>query len=258
MSGEVSLASTVGDFVQGALYDSYAMGMDSVELVLAVEEAFDITIGDEEATNIRTVGELLDVIMGKLQSSERSMCESQRSFHVLRRSAQEAFNASRKQFRPNAKLEDVVPITDRRLVWFRWKSQAGAANWPELVLPESLSLGLFLGSLAIAVVVTWSIGRFSAFGYWSGLVPGIAILLFSYQLATRLTRSYATAFPEDCARVRDLALLLLARSPEVVGVERATWTRSEAYSVLRNLIIKQIGVTQFDESSRFADDLKMD
>lgn len=41
------------------------MGLDSVELVLEVEEVFKIKIPDEEANRIRSVGELYDSILVK-------------------------------------------------------------------------------------------------------------------------------------------------------------------------------------------------
>lgn len=42
------------------------MGLDTVELVVAVEEKFQITISDEEAQDMRTVGDMYQCVMGKL------------------------------------------------------------------------------------------------------------------------------------------------------------------------------------------------
>ena len=42
------------------------MGLDSVELVMSVEDAFQINISEEEASKIRTVGEFYDVVRSKL------------------------------------------------------------------------------------------------------------------------------------------------------------------------------------------------
>ena len=44
------------------------MGLDSVELVMAFEEEFEIEITDQEAQHIITVGDARDCILGKLQA----------------------------------------------------------------------------------------------------------------------------------------------------------------------------------------------
>jgi hypothetical protein len=53
------------------------MGLDSVELVMAIEEKLGITISDEEACSILTVGEMHRCIMNKVNMSDRSSCLTQ-------------------------------------------------------------------------------------------------------------------------------------------------------------------------------------
>ncbi|MEE9344534.1 MAG: hypothetical protein V3U88_02900 [Methylococcales bacterium] len=48
------------------------MGLESVELVMAIEEEFDINIPDEEAGNFDTVGKLYRHIVDVLYQSGRS------------------------------------------------------------------------------------------------------------------------------------------------------------------------------------------
>ena len=48
------------------------MGLDSVELIMAVEEAFGIEIANAEAETIVTVGDLLQIVLHHLPESERS------------------------------------------------------------------------------------------------------------------------------------------------------------------------------------------
>ena len=44
------------------------MGLDSVELVMAFEEEFEVEIPDDEAERIVTVGDARDCIVGKLRA----------------------------------------------------------------------------------------------------------------------------------------------------------------------------------------------
>jgi acyl carrier protein len=46
--------------------DLGADSLDTVELIMALEEEFDIEIPDEQAEKIKTVGEALDHIVGKV------------------------------------------------------------------------------------------------------------------------------------------------------------------------------------------------
>ena len=42
------------------------MGLDSVELLLQIEEEFGITFSDDEAIKIETVGQFRDAVLGKV------------------------------------------------------------------------------------------------------------------------------------------------------------------------------------------------
>ncbi|NPA15001.1 MAG: acyl carrier protein [Deferribacteres bacterium] len=49
--------------------DLGADSLDTVELVMAIEEAFDIEIPDEDAEKIRTVKDAIDYVVKKLQEN---------------------------------------------------------------------------------------------------------------------------------------------------------------------------------------------
>lgn len=44
------------------------MGMDTVEIVIAIEKAFDIVIPDEDAANLLTVGMVTDYVSSAIKS----------------------------------------------------------------------------------------------------------------------------------------------------------------------------------------------
>ena len=50
--------------------DLGADSLDTVELVMALEEEFGMEIPDEEAENIATVGQAVDVVIKKLEAKE--------------------------------------------------------------------------------------------------------------------------------------------------------------------------------------------
>lgn len=60
------------------------MGLDSVELVMKVEEHFDITIPDEDASTLVTVGMLHTWVVNELQRLRRPNVEPTAVFYKLR------------------------------------------------------------------------------------------------------------------------------------------------------------------------------
>jgi len=52
--------------------DLGADSLDTVELVMEIEEAFDLSIPDEDAEKIQTVGEAITYIEQKMSTSSRS------------------------------------------------------------------------------------------------------------------------------------------------------------------------------------------
>jgi acyl carrier protein len=67
----VELLSIDGDLVSEEATFADDLGADSldvVELVMALEERLDIAIPEEDLQDIKTVGEALDVVAGKLSA----------------------------------------------------------------------------------------------------------------------------------------------------------------------------------------------
>ena len=48
--------------------DLDADSLDLVELVMALEERFDITVPEEELEGVTTIGKSLDLVMGKIEA----------------------------------------------------------------------------------------------------------------------------------------------------------------------------------------------
>jgi acyl carrier protein len=56
------------------------MGLDSVEFVLATEEAFQIAIPDADAEKLLTPGDVVDYVCARIGSAPDSGCLEQRAF----------------------------------------------------------------------------------------------------------------------------------------------------------------------------------
>jgi len=127
------------------------MGLDSVEIVMAWEESFGISISDDEAMTLRTLGLAVDLIAQKLDARDEPQrpCLTARAFHRLRDSIINVANVPRESFRPDARLKALIS-TDRRHTWQAVGAGCGIASLP---IPVWLFLPRTVGDLTRWAVV---------------------------------------------------------------------------------------------------------
>lgn len=234
------------------------MGLDGVELIMAVEEKFGIEITDPEASDIRTVGDMKRLVRSKLEVIDAAGCLTQRAFHLIRRNAVAEFRVRHSELRPDTPLEAAIPESTRRESWNHFQAALGVPQLPELVRPHTVEVAITLLVLTSLVVPVWY-GALHAphFGRWF-LLGAILASLVGW-CAARVTRPMKTSFKTGYEKVADIARFLVARYPQLVGKPRtAKWTDEEISSLLRDVIIEQLGVSKFDDNSRFVEDLQID
>jgi len=93
------------------------MGLDAVELILAVEDAFQIHIADDESGNVLTVGDLHNLVVSKLQGQESKRCLTSAAFYGTRRGIVDTLRIDRREVRPATPLEVILPRNSRREKW---------------------------------------------------------------------------------------------------------------------------------------------
>jgi hypothetical protein len=116
------------------------MGLDGVEFVMAVEEAFGIAIPDSVGQDLMTPGHVVRYVESRLHPGERT-CIEQRAFYALRRAAMGVLNQPRAVFRPDTRWDAVLPSRDRRRTWKLLHSATGVATWPTMWLWGSIPTG---------------------------------------------------------------------------------------------------------------------
>ena len=108
------------------------MGLDGVELVLAIEDAFGVAISDEEATAMATPGEMVDFLVGRVSGSAVKGCLEQRAFYRIRRAGMQVLGRSRSAFSPKTPWAELIhaPRIDRQ--WQTIGRVAGIDPWPRV------------------------------------------------------------------------------------------------------------------------------
>ncbi len=226
------------------------MGLDGVELVMAVEEKFGIQIADEEAQNIRTPRQFYDTVEKKIRTVPADVCLTQRAFYLLRRAFRSELAISRNAFRPDVPLESIIPREGRKECWEKLREQTGALTWPRLRFPQlvSATLGTILLVIATAVYI------------WAG--PGAIQRAIIVALATGLTALVIIPLAAPLRisfsgqTIGSLTEFIVTSNSFLVGPSADEWTRERIRLQIRQIIVDQLAVSpDFSDDADFIEDL---
>ena len=109
------------------------MGLDSVELVLSVEEKFGIRIPDAECEQISTVQDFADSVYKRILINPTDKCLSQIIFYRIKKAFQK-LNLAKSEIRPDTQITDLLTQTDLKENWKQIEKEL------ELKLPELVAL----------------------------------------------------------------------------------------------------------------------
>jgi hypothetical protein len=96
------------------------MGLDTVEMLMEIEDEFEISIPDADAEQLRTVGQTADYILHRLRAGWRGdvrVCPTARAFYCLRRELEYRFYIPRGAVRPHRRMGDLLPSGIERGTW---------------------------------------------------------------------------------------------------------------------------------------------
>ncbi len=128
------------------------MGLDSVELVMDVEDRFGIRLADHECSRVRTVADLAALVIARLPRGTE-VCPSAQAFYRVRRLLLWHKPLARSAIRPSTRLEE-AGLADDRDLWARLRKAEPAM--PLRVLPrwaETTASSLMLGSVVLVAAI---------------------------------------------------------------------------------------------------------
>jgi acyl carrier protein len=215
------------------------MGLDLVELVMAIEEQFGISIPDQDAEKILTVGQCHDYIVSQLaehSSPAGAGCLSSTVFYRLRRGLMQECSVARTAIRPTESLTDLVPLQNRRRTWQRLAA-AVSLQLPALRRPAWLETILVM--LAIVGGITFLVS--SVQENWAGMGIGAAGVLLSVAF-WQISAPLAVCIPITCQTVRSAVITIMGTNMVQLRAAQANWNRQDTWSVLVALIVRQLNV----------------
>ena len=158
------------------------MGLDSIEILMKVEETFEINIPDNDAEKIITVGDFHNLVWQYLDGRYSSKCKSQALFYKLRQSLFDTLQIPKSEFLLNASLNNIFQKEKRIEIYLNF-SASTSLELPKLRLPKPW--GVFLNIFGW-IVITSGLGialyaiKFLDHGLWFLFIPLISVFLTSY------------------------------------------------------------------------------
>ncbi len=183
------------------------MGLDSVELVLDIEEHFRIRLPDDQCAGIVTVADLAVAVLSQLPEKRRG-CPTAAHFRRLRVQAEKLVGVSRREFRPKTPLRELFPRSKRREMWAALRK--GDVVISPLVAPRLVDRA-FLATLVVGLL-SWIVGWawvFLVYGEQAAFVGAVAVLVIGIGLLAALYRACMVSLPAGYGTVGDLVRLTM-------------------------------------------------
>lgn len=232
------------------------MGLDCTELIMEVEERFQVRLSDADCSGVRTVADLAALVIRRLPPPS-GVCPAARAFYELRRRFVTAGERPRERIRPSTALAELFPAQDRSC----WNQVRGRdARLPQLVVTKTA--GRMLLRVLGFLVLTWATFTLCV----SHMLPengGAAVLIIGFVaigfIYARLRRRYSTEFPPGLETVGDLAKsMALVEMPRSLGGERLM-VQLRILEEVRQITAEQMSLPlgKVRPESRFVEDLKI-
>lgn len=229
------------------------MGLDGVEIVMAVEDAFDIQIEDSAAAKMLTPRVLIDYVMGKVTTTTTSVCLTQRAFNLLRRSLIRHCDLKRSQISPSTSLPSLMHRKLRRETLRKIITDLAIKHPPNLVHPNWVGAVVLGGSVLTGLfVAVLAIHEFDTIGIWIFIVATIATAAIGIQS----TKPLRTEFPKELQTVGDFSRWAMTHKSDLAHTTPSGWTRDQVAARVREIIVDVLGCKpDFNENARFIEDL---
>lgn len=228
------------------------MGLDTVELVIATERAFEISISDEEAARIATVRDLAEYVYSKVPHANSRVCLTQRAFHRLRRAARAGLGVRRDNVRPSTRLDEMLPLRGRIEDWNRLKDAIGMPEWPTLRRSRQTVMSIAAASATTALAAA---ALAPAFNLGAAIVGGI----MTWTLLAGATKSLRLHFAAPLQTIGQLAEFVATHAGAPLVCDKGGWTHEQVRLTVRKLVADQLGIEPtFSDDARIVDDLGAD
>jgi acyl carrier protein len=233
------------------------MGLDSLELLLKVEETFEIKIPDPEAERIITISDFHNSVWQHLSGRHSDKCHTQGLFYKLRQSFIDAYKLPRNIFGLDSSPNDLFPKSNRRQSYLKFAEMSNL-KLPDLALSTpwdkvltTFGIATIIGGLLLSLVLI----IFFDYSRWS-LLFCIAGILLTIGFSKLLNPKRIIIKSQT---IKDFTKETLALNYSTL-VKVSGINRQEMESVMNHIIADQIGLEleEITPEKKIHDDLGVD
>ena len=224
-----------------------AMGLDTVELVMDVEDHFGILLREDDSQRIRTIGDLADVIFARILASSVTPCPSIRVFYELRTVIRASLGSTDMRMRPSTLLAELIPVSHRRACWAAIQTKQ-PWRFPGLQLKRQ-TYTFTMAFIALLFVIPCCVLPFEM---WMISIPVsslMSILLYNWM------KRFRSEIPANYTTVGDLVRSSVG---SVIATKKTDLTTRElVLGELFPIVAEQFGVDlkKLAPQTRFVEDL---
>ena len=149
--------------------------LDVSDVLTKIEKSFGFTFGDTELKDVKTFGELCDIITSKVQGDNSNDCTTQQAFYKLRNAIADTLLIDKNNIAPETDLQKLFPKNIRRQ---SFKAIDGLLGFKTKVLRPKHSI---TGTLAIIFIVS----LIGLFAFWQIGLVGLTASIFAMTIATK-------------------------------------------------------------------------
>ena len=189
---------------------------------METEEAFAISLADEDVSKVITAGDLLDLVCRCLSATKQTSCLTAVAFYTVRRLLISETGAARSETRPTTDLQTLIPAFQRRVAWKRI-ARASNLRLPALSLPRwGIPASFALTALIVAIGVfamDWPLSLLL-------VLPSLVILMVAVWMVDRL---FGTVLREEIRTVGGFARGVLAKNYSALATEVGMYNVDEVW-----------------------------
>jgi hypothetical protein len=197
---------------------------DISDILSKIERSFDFKFGRNELRNVKTFGELCDVIVSKLQYKDVQDCTSQQAFYKLRNAICDVQNISKERLSASTDLITIFPKTRRRQQVRKIERYLGFSL--KILRPK-----YWITSTLVLIFLVFLVGLFFK---WQIALSGIIVCILVFKMANIFGKEL------DLKTIGELAEKMTRENYLKSRRNPATVNKQEARDKIRSLFANDI------------------